>query len=256
MRKDLEREIQIVNLVNVLYLTDEQISKLLTVIREADALDDRHESAVALQHREMIAVYRDLKEELLKNTDASYKMKMRYYKEHDREKQLEESYAAERKALVGKVREILGANQRIMTQEYSPCLIPLRSMANPERIGQVGDTTEVERMLREMRNLNVDLQKFLSMKKKFLTGAREKLEEKYSAKEIDEEIARMDKVLEKARVLKDADFELQKDGLIAQLHPKEPVKHASLLDRHIASFLLDARAIPVLLHLASTKAAR
>jgi len=256
-RRDLEREIQIVNLINGLYLTEEQTAKLLPVIKEAAALKDRRDTEQALAQRELIDIYRTLKEELLKCVDATSDTKKRYGAVHAREKAQEEGYAAGRKALVERVKEILSENQRIVTQEYSPCLIPLRSMVNPARIGQAGDSSEVERLLREMRNRRVALPQFLKMKQKFLEGARVKLEEKLPKDELGEELARMDKTLEEARVMADVDFELQKEQLIERLHPKEPpVKYVSILESHIGSFILDPRAIPVLLYRSASSQGR
>lgn len=146
-------DIRVLNLVNALYLTPEQAAKMLPLIEKAATARENARKEMADLARRLLPNLRDLDRSLAGGSPA-LRERMGILWEYARERwdivnarhEIDEACLEEMKA-------ILTPNQGSVIADFVPCVVPARSLTNPERVGQVGDNTSLERALDRSRNL-------------------------------------------------------------------------------------------------------
>jgi hypothetical protein len=240
---DLHRQIQLLNLINGLELTPEQMRFILEKAREAEVTRDalRAEANIA----EMEAVLAEIRDTLMAGQNIPEELRESFFAARAENRRLVEAHKKEAMRLAGEIEETLEGHQLYTVEHYVPCVIP------PEgepRIGQARDAKGVG-VLERLRAVPAD--RFERHKAKVARRVMQRLEERFNRRVLildrEEELHRILDLLEKARSLSGVDFDLEKEDLIeALLAPYEasrpPVDVTSVIGRH----LLDPAIIPLL----------
>ncbi|MDQ7822871.1 MAG: hypothetical protein RDV48_08770 [Candidatus Eremiobacteraeota bacterium] len=217
----LHDEVQIGNLLTGLYLTSEQVAKIAPLSAEAEREREHFAQVKEEFARESLPVLKNLRDEVMRTGDASEETKRLHNVIKSRFDREEEAYRDTMKSLNGKVQALLTDNQRIIVAEYKPCLIPVKSISNPERIGQSGDNEGAVKLLTRARELPE--QALHRMKEKAAARIQKKLKKEIPEKEIPAFMESISQTIDKARAMSDDEFELRKGELAAKLMP--PSKH-------------------------------
>jgi hypothetical protein len=243
----LQREIRLVNLINGLELNSVQMEMILTRAREVKKLRQEFEAKLQLRQAEMervleeIKSYREHNQEVPSATAQSFHRLQKEFKE-SRLNLTEKTgeYAKE-------IEEMLEEHQVYQLREFIPCIIPPKGEL---RIGQAQDYKGLTRGIERIRELPY---RFYERKKDEIinrTLKRMKLHAPPKVEINEEEMKKhIGSVLEKARSLKDVEFDLQKDKLATELvSPLKPqaLSNSSPLSRKIEAFLLSSEIIPLI----------
>ena len=243
--EQIRHEIVVLNLVNGLDLTTDQMEMILSYAEKSDELRRRFQSVLFRNQSQMEKVLSEIKTYLRKNEEIPPLTKQEYHRLANEIKKARLEMDEGMKRLAQDVRQVLKAHQIYQLQQFKPCIIPPKGDL---RIGQVdnhqGLTRQIERIRRlppriyERRKAWIVSRTLKGMKLHLPRGI-----------EIDEEAIkdRIEKIFDEARSLEETEFEVQKEELAKRLLAplKRPEDKNSLL-RKIEVFLLSAEAIPLL----------
>jgi hypothetical protein len=243
----LKREVQLLNLLNGLELSEDQMRSLLEKAQEAQEIREKFQGKADGNVEETVAVLSELRAILMRGENILDSLRERWHSVHSKNLGLREEYEEEMTRLAREVQSILEGNQIYALEHFVPCVIPPQGEA---RIGQAEDTTAAEGLLARIRT--IPTARFERNKETIARKIMERLKSHLPrgfALAIDEgaETARIISILEEARGLSDIEFELQKTDLVQQVTsayelPEAPVDICLKIERH----LLDPRIIPLL----------
>ncbi|MEW6359612.1 MAG: hypothetical protein AB1696_24965 [Planctomycetota bacterium] len=226
---DLKIEIDCQNLLNSLYLSEIQMRHLIGVgVKMEKARRDLKPQVDAI-NKELEAALKGLKKDMLAGKDRSAsaydaKVKAAEQKLCDVRKQIQqqavlcETYA----------KAILTPNQREKCYNYEHCLIPVKSLADPTRVGSADAGTVAEKLLDEVRSMSKEemdaampgiVAAHFAKMNKYLGELSKADEEKERTKMMD--------VFTEARAMGDLDYQVQKSRLAAQI----PCDFSEIKDR-------------------------
>jgi len=245
--EDLRREVQLLNLLNGLELSTDQMRFLLEKAREAQQIREEFKSKAEENIEETAAVLSELRATLMRGENIPDSLRERWHSIHRKNLELRGEYEAEMTRIAQEVEGILEGHQIYALEHFVPCVIPPKGEA---RIGQAEDTTVGEEVLARIRA--IPAARFERLKEKIARRIMERLRSHLPkgfalAINEEEETARIISILEEARKLSDVEFELRKADLAQQLKsayelPHVPVDTRLRIERH----LLDPRLIPLL----------
>ncbi len=243
--EDLRREIRVLNLINGLDLTQEQMEIILASAKEYKKLKDQFEKDLLSRHKEMDTALGDVRSYLRENKEIPPQT-VRNYRRLDREiREARLKIQEGMKDLAEEIEESLEPHQIYQLQEFVPCIIPPKG---EKRIGQANDHKGLTRNLERIRRAPSRL--YQQNKKEIVEKTLEafKLHAPLFADRDDEEMERrIESIYDEVRSLEDAEFEIQKERLAEELiSPLKPQVPSNGLTRKIAGFLLSAEVIPVL----------
>lgn len=239
----LHREIQLLNLINGLELTVEQMRFILE--RAQQAQEEREALRDQADAEEMHAALEEMRDTLMARQNVSPEMKERFFAAKADNERLVEAYQEEVTRLAQEIEAGLEDHQLYGLEHYVPCVIP---PPGELRIGQaqgVGGGA----MLEQLRAIPAE--RFERRKEDIARRVMERLEERFHGRVLipdeEEELARILDLVERARALSEVDFGLQKEALVEELlAPYEtaqpPVEPATVIARH----LFDPAIIPLL----------
>lgn len=245
-QKELRQEIQILNLINGLYLSSAQMEFLIKQAKKTQELRENFLEEYQKYSDELNEILKELKGELIENTaEVSEDIAKKVHQLNHKILKLKVDYEEEMDNIIQQVKNNLSGNQIYIIEEFKPCLIPPKG---PLRVGQAGSSKAGLKQLERIREIPEHI---YSVKKDEIAGRflEKILLYKPKGQEIDEEEAR-NKILsifDEARALSDLDFELKKEKLAAQL--KEdilPEIKTIDVDTKIEHFLLNPSVIPIL----------
>jgi len=244
---ELQREVQLLNLLNGLELSADQMRFLLEKAQEAQKIREEFKGKADGNVAETTEVLSELRTILMKGENIPDSLRERWYSIHSKNLKLRGEYEEEMTRIAQEVQGILESHQIYALEHFVPCVIPPQGEA---RIGQAEDTTAGEEILARIRA--IPAARFEGNKGEIARRIMERLKSRLprgSAPVIneEEETARILSILEEARGLSDVEFELQKTDLVQQVKsvyelPETPVDVCLKIERH----LLDPRIIPLL----------
>ena len=244
---NLQREVQLLNLINGLELSADQMRFVLEKAQEAQAIRDELRDKADGNVEETVAVLSELRATLMQGETIADSSTERWFSIHGKNLELREEYQAEMTRIAQEVQAILEGHQIYALEHFVPCVIPPQGGA---RIGQAEDTTAAEGLLARIRA--IPTARFERYKEEIARRIVEHLKSHLPrgfglAINEETEIARILSILEEARGLSDVEFELQKTDLVQQVKsayelPQAPVDTCLKIERH----LLDSRIIPLL----------
>lgn len=239
---DLHRQVQLLNLINGLELTPEQMRFVLE--RAQQAQEERETLEAQADTESSQAILEEIRDTLMAGQALSPELRERFFTAKADNERLIEAYRGEAARLAQEIEGILEEHQLYALEQYVPCIIP------PEgelRIGQAqgaGSGAVLERL----RAIPDD--RFERHKGEIARRILERLRKRQRGMVVldeEAELARIDGLIEKVRSLSDVDFELQKETLVEELlAPYETAHHEPDVTAIIARHLLDPAIIPLL----------
>jgi hypothetical protein len=251
---DLRKEIVLNNLVNGLYLSPEQMAKMLTILKKVDGIKGEYRVKAASQVRQMEEILERIRETVARDEEVDGELVREFHRAKKGLQDLKEEFHGSMMPYRDEMEGVLNENQRALIDEFRPCVIPPQDTGDSARIGQAsGNTRMGERLLTRIRQMD---ERIYGRRKSFIIERHVERVERHvgvlSDKERAEEERRVADIFEKARELSDVDFEAQKGNLAREL--KEPHEKA-MQSRHrrrkgdldkLGRFLLDPKLIPIL----------
>lgn len=251
----LRSQIQSLNLLNSLHLSKEQMEQLIPVIKEAEKARETLKKSMKKQEPKFNITLKEMKEQLLNSNDVTKDLKNKFRtNKKEFEKELK-SYDAEMKSLVNKTKGILNENQLVLVGEYKSCLVPIKSISNPERIGQAGGGEKFGKLMEKARKVPDD--RYPKFRKKALGRIDERMKKKIKDDQKRSAfIKKLGETMDKVKLMTDEDYEMSKDKLFKELETagektkkksKKPRKRKkSKEEKYIGRFLLNPDIIPIL----------
>lgn len=262
----LRQDISLINLLNGLHLSREQMTQILHLARERRSLwEGAAPGSVELmaalrQAEEAFAV---LKKEIQQGNPARGEVPARAASINQRLKELAQQNQKlvnqKQKALEGRLRRVLSPEQLKVVENFKPCLIPPLDLRNPVRAGQASAAAGVFKRLQRLRQIP---EKHWRARRQQIA---QRVVDRYSRHhyrmteaEKQAEAARILRVMDRARQLSNIDFEMEKEKLAQELKPKDKMRE--LRDQlearaphgkkprlsKVGRFLLNERIIPIL----------
>jgi hypothetical protein len=220
--RELLKEVDILNLLNSLYLSDVQMRHVMVVatkaekarraaMKEAEGTNARLEKALVALRKEMLTTGKPKCE-----TSAMQQVNEAQSKLCDINKAL----AKDLVAYESYVKAVLTDNQREKVYNYEHCLIPVKSLRDPARIGSPDSGSVNEKLLEQVRAMSPE--EFEAHKDDLVAKAFAKTMYYMGGGEMKDEdrVKERDKMLTlfaKARMLNDLDFQFSKAKMAAQL---------------------------------------
>lgn len=241
--KSMLADIRVMNLVNSMYLTPEQTKKLIPLIKDAQSDYLAARVKESLIQREAIDNQRKILETTVFNTKKNLTAENQVLIKSKRDlqalsKSLDDKY-------LPKLQTILTSNQIVMAANFVPCIVPVQSLTNPERIGQADGNSKFEKSLERIRT--APPAKIQTMTSRLQTQTAELWAKKKHPKyEIDAVIAQIPSVIEKARNMDDAEFALKKCELAQIIAVPAKIAQGAGLDKRITEYLLSPNLAPIL----------
>jgi hypothetical protein len=251
----LKEDISLLNLLNGLNLTGEQMRAILLHVKALRSLLLVKACPEILEDTEK--AFRRLKETLMKNQGIPKEVRARVHTAEGRVKKLQELFREVIAYREKEVRKILLPSQVEIIETFSPCTFPPETLSNPVRVGEAGrgETAKVEEALLKVHRMSDS--EFEEKRGKIEQSIREALSKKIFTDRIEGELSRIMGIVEKARRLSETDLALQKSVLAREMIPKDLAKDLSLrLNRFhrrlyggrtaVAKTMFNFRIIPLL----------
>ncbi len=245
-KSEVREDIRILNLINNIYLTRNQMLALLTKAREAEIKKKTFTTQLGEITGHSEPSLKEMRGKLMRTEELPKYLTREIGSSQKRLHDLRDKYEEEMLKLGKDVTKILNENQLVMVDAYKPCIIPYRDLTHPERVGQAGAAVGMERLLERIHDMPQTI--YQQRKEGILMGAAARLE-KHTHKEVDvgKEKKRLAKIFDEARALSDLEFDLKKAELAQKILPEEnKVKTEKQRLRKVARFFLSPRIIPVL----------
>ncbi|MEW6746421.1 MAG: hypothetical protein AB1486_27075 [Planctomycetota bacterium] len=216
---ELRREINLLNLMNGMVFTRDQLTQLAAAASKAGELMGSPDPS-----REELRDYEQALRRLWSCMNRREVIRTGLL--HDvtrlaREVHLGKPAARSTPALgglVSDVEELLSESQRSVLVDFKPCLIPPKNLKDPVRVGQAADRSHGVALLTRLRA--TPERKWRELGDFVVTRALEEIERHQGslpAEERDAALAHLREILERARAMDDAQFELEKKDLAAEL---------------------------------------
>ena len=253
----LRRKVSLLNLVNGLYLSEEQLAQLLDVARQASTSSERMTKSWSYAQQNLHSCLKELNEVLTAGENIPEDLKRRTHRAEAKLKVIGQSYLKAATGFQERAERVFTENQLDIVADFAPCLIPPEDFANPTRTGQADDTSRIEELIEELREMPTRLFE----RRKYMIANRHlrRLElhlGRMSDDEMRNERQRFLAFLAKARAMNDVDFAMNSEQLAAEFKPNNDLAELrQQLDRvrqqrrglsKLGRFFLCKEAVPVL----------
>jgi hypothetical protein len=251
---DLRKEITLYNLINGLYLSQDQIVQMLAVLRKVEGVRGEYEEKTISQARHMEEIFKGIKECVARDEEIAKELAHEFHSTKKGMEDVKKGFHGKMISYQDEIKGILNENQIALLEEFRPCIIPPRDTWDSARVGQAsGNTRRGERLLTQIREM--DERVYQRRQSLLIERHIERVERHrgvFSNEERAEEGRRVADILARARELSDVDFEARKGNLAREL--REPHEE-DIQSRHnkrrggldkLGTFLLDPKLIPIL----------
>lgn len=243
----LNHEIVLLNLINGLYLTDDQVEPLKQRIEQAQKVKEEFYEQLYKKKSEFEEILKDLKHTLVQDEAISDRLKKQIYSMKQIQHDLEDIRDKKLIALQEQIKDILSPNQLILIEEFKPCTIPPKT----GRIGQSVETGS-ERLIQLLGKIrNMPSSRYNMVKDMFAEIHLDKIEkfiQKFSEREREEYRQKILKTYKTVRRLSDKEFLIQQNTLTQSIlpeHREEFTLRKYQLDK-VGRFFLDEIALHIL----------
>ncbi len=243
--KQLQREIQIINLVNGLELSSHQIACILDMAQETENMRNEFHKEIDKNKKVFIEVLNQLKENNLANKDISAELGRNVHIIETRAQELRSQYIESLERMSREVEAILDPHQLYQLEHYIPCLI---TPPGESKIGQSENPAGIIKQLARIRQMPGWL--YEARKYDIVEKTVQKIKHhmpknvEFDAKN---EQKRILVLFDELRSVSDIDFALNKENYVERLKGEYLVKEIPLnLSFKIEKFLLDPLVIPIL----------
>jgi hypothetical protein len=243
--EELRKEIRLLNLINGLELSAQQMEVVLENAEESQKMRAQLEKVLLARQEEMEAALEEIRLYLRENKEIPPETVQKYHR-LDREIREERLKSLEAmKILAKEIEESLEPHQLYQLQEFIPCIIPPKG---EKRIGQAKDYRGLIRGLERIRRIPSRIYQQRKDEIVWRTLGGLKLHAPLFSDLDEEEMKRhVELIYDEVRNLEDAEFEIQKERLAEDLiSPFKPEIPSNSEMRKIMEFLLSEGIIPVL----------
>ncbi|MCJ7812460.1 hypothetical protein MUP95_03965, partial [bacterium] len=244
---DLHRDIVLLNLVNGLYLTADQMETLVEEIKEAEEIRKEYQKKSEQLEDDYKTALEDIKNVLFEGQEIPEDLKKEFHQLKEIQYQLEDECGEKLIGLESEVTSLLTENQLTVIDHYKPCTIP------PAQ-GKIGQSTEtategIVRMLERIRYMPE--RQYEKIKNNIADSQIDRIERHIAFHNQDEKEAYKQEFLDlfnNVRGLSDQKFFVQKGELARNLLPDNPQIRKQLKNElgRVGQFLLDSALIPIL----------
>lgn len=242
----LRREIRLLNLINGLELTPEQMRLIRDKADENKRQADERRSLSQSQKDELDRILEEIRQYRLANQDVPQPLAQRYHTLDAKLKTERARLEETRRRLAREIEKGLDRHQVYALENYVPCVIPPKGES---RIGQAADVQGIADRLAKLRS--VPDRAYEKRRNLLVTSSLKGIKLK-SGRAMDtdneEELAeKLGEFYDRVRNLTEIDFEVQKEKLTAEFVSLVRPKSISLdLSKKIEIFLLSPEVIPIL----------
>ena len=250
----LREDINLLNLLNGLNLTDEQSGRIMDLAIEARTIKQGSLEGDTQLLNEFKEALLALKEGIMdKNWRPDPELEKRAGQLNHRFKEIREETFTRLQTLEEEVRGVLTPGQLAIIEDYKPCLIPPKDLKSPTRAGQAFDAEPIERFLTKVRYIPTE--RYAKVRETLVEEFLDRLEKHLGP--IPDKTAKREEVLkaiEEARIMTDEEFTLEKEDMASRLVPK--TAFGTLLPKEgvrkffgmhkVGRLLLNERIIPIL----------
>ncbi|MEQ8222232.1 MAG: hypothetical protein ABRQ37_08035 [Candidatus Eremiobacterota bacterium] len=236
--EQMSRLTKSLNLVNGLYLTDEQMKKLIPLQKKSGELEEKFLSDRDELNSLISEILPAVNRELLSNVDLKENTKKTLHERTEKLREREDKYKEDMMVLVNQAKKILNENQLVIAGRYKPCLVP--KVSKEGFIGQAGDSNGLCDKLDRIRSASDEI--YEKRKDRVLARIEEKLKREFSSQEVTKKLKEIENIMEQARAMNDKDYEIKRDGLVEKLQDIGTKKIEETTDRQsvvIGKFLLN-----------------
>ena len=230
--KALKHEIDLLNMLNSLYLNNVQMNSLILVSTKLERARRLHEKEVAKLNKELEKGYAALRKRALAGeTVDACALPESCQKARKRLGEISGELRREAVKRQEQAKAILTENQIEKVYNYQHCLIPVKDLKDPTRIGQADAASKNEKMLKRVRGMTDE--QFEDQVPRIIDKHIKGIEYycgEMSPEQKKEEGERYKVVLAKARKMTGLDFEFNRDKIAAELNDnyhdiKDRMKH-------------------------------
>lgn len=238
-------DIRVLNLVNALYLTPEQAAKMGPLIEKTAAAREAARKEMAGLARRLLPNLRELDRKLAGGTQSQRERTGALW-EYARERwDISDAREEVKNDCLEAVKAVLTPNQIATIADFVPCVVPIRNLTNPERVGQVGDNSGLERALNRSRGLSTQALP------RFTARLKERISEQFRRRratpaETAMVVGRVEDTIREARSMDETTWQLKRAELAGRLALPTRTLSGNALDRRIAEFLLAPNLAPIL----------
>jgi hypothetical protein len=259
---DLKREIDLLNLLNGLYLSDVQMRHLMVIAARAE--NDRRGAARKAEqlNSTLERMLKEAKAKLVNDEKAQYNCPPPEAQKVQAEISRISGELTEKLVMYQQfAKAVLTPNQREKVYNYQHCLIPVKDLKDPTRIGQADSGSKNEKLLENVKKMTdaqyrAQLPVMLDIHIHGIEYYTGKMSDEAAAKEK----ARVAEIMQKARSMDDLDFQFTKAKLAADVSSdyeevksrlKELAHRLQKLNTEkgqlgdIGRMLLDERVLPI-----------
>jgi hypothetical protein len=248
-RSDFERvtaEIRVLNIVNQLNLTREQLDRILPIVREDAAeraeLERRHDAAEPA----LVAAARQLRAELNDGFNSTPETEQAWGRVHGPLLEMAERYAQRHQQRVAAAAQALTPNQMALLAQYKPCVVPIKDYKDPARIGQAVASSAVEKALERVREMPERM--FQRTRERRQQMMAERLHKYYKPEEIPAKVQEFEQAAIQVRAMSEVEFQAKRSEIAERLAPPEHIAAGRELGGRVGAFLVSPAALPILEH--------
>jgi hypothetical protein len=215
----LQTEIDCLNLLNSLYLSEIQMRHLIGVGVKMEKARRKLQPQIETINQEMEAALRQVKKDVVAGKDKCQSPGWARYKDAEKKLgQIRKGLCHQAVLCEAYCKAILTPNQREKCYNYKHCLIPVKDLKDPTRVGSADAGTVAEKMLDKVRAMSdQELADSMPMILSKHFKGMEKYMGELSAADRDKEEAKLRAVFAEARGMGDLDYQVQKSRLGAQI---------------------------------------
>jgi len=243
--KQIQEDIRLLNLINGLELTKDQMIFILRQAKEAQKIKEECENKLKEYEDVIIEVFKELRKNRMTDEEIDEALRVKIGRAEDKLKNLKHEMDEGLGELGEQIKQKLEGQQIYQLERYVPCLI---LPPDESKIGQNENATGLEKMFEKIRELPEEI--YQKRKDEIAAHSasrmREHLPKGYIINE-EKEKEEILSILDEVRALSDIDFELKKTELVTKLKSKgTPPKLPMDVSTNIEEFLLNPSIIPLL----------
>lgn len=236
--RQLIRDVQSINLLNSLNLSKSQMKELLEMIQEVKEMNEESKRLYQKNRSEINNILSEMRNQLRAGNSLTPQLEKQFNEKNKAIKKRMTENREKTLLLSRKAYTLLNENQKILLREYEPCLVPVRSISNPERAGQAGGGERFQNMLEAVRRIPED--RYPEAKGKLLARAEEHAKIMIADPQMRKEaLKNLSRTMDTARKMNDEEFELKKADLVAKVIPSKENKHENIEMIYTVRFLLN-----------------
>lgn len=226
--KTLRTDINILNLINGLYMTPEQLRQLHELVQTASDYFPTSQATVnPVAFNELVRVLQGMRLLLINDRSIPQPMLLRAGQLARQAGLIPQSnsQSVELREIAAQVLSILTDEQKQVLIDYKPCLIPPKNLRDPVRVGQAPNNAGYIKALERLRQIPPNI--YARRKAQIIEGLAKQIEAKggpYPPEEKGEFVQRLTELVDRVRSLSDSDFAMKSEELAGEfrkLHRKD-----------------------------------